>query len=161
LKIIKFADEYFLGFYNLLDEICREEKYLAFTEAPPLEAVKQFTEESILNGGIHYLLIDEENVIGWCDIVRSQIKGFMHSGRLGMGIKNEFRNKGLGKLLLEKVISEAKEKNFLRIELEVYVQNSNAINLYEKSGFIFEGKKINARYLNGSFEDIIFMAKLF
>ena len=48
-------------------------------------------------------------------------------------VKKTFRNRGIGSILLDNLISLSKEKN--RIYLEVNENNINAIKLYEKKGF--------------------------
>jgi ribosomal protein S18 acetylase RimI-like enzyme len=50
-------------------------------------------------------------------------------------VKKEFRGKGIGKILLEKAQSYCREKGYSRILLMVSVNNANAIELYNKSGF--------------------------
>jgi ribosomal protein S18 acetylase RimI-like enzyme len=47
----------------------------------------------------------------------------------------EFRRKGAGRLLLERVIAIGEEKNCSRISLEVRMDNINAQELYKKLGF--------------------------
>ena len=49
--------------------------------------------------------------------------------------KKTFRNKGIGTLLLENLISIAYELQLSSISLEVNEENSPAIHLYEKFGF--------------------------
>ena len=47
-------------------------------------------------------------------------------------ITNEMRGKGIGKLLFDRLIEEAKEKNFNRIIWQVLDWNEPAINFYKK-----------------------------
>ena len=55
------------------------------------------------------------------------------------GILTEFRNRGLGRELLKKTIDLATTMNFKYIRLYTdFVDNHNAINLYEEEGFIGE-----------------------
>lgn len=49
--------------------------------------------------------------------------------------KKTFRNKGIGTLLLEKLISITHELQLSSISLEVNEKNSPAIHLYDKFGF--------------------------
>lgn len=67
------------------------------------------------------------------------------------------RNKGIGNLLLEKIIEMAKEERN-NISLEVNEENFIAIKMYEKYGF----KKVGLRkkYYNGK-NDAIIMTKNF
>jgi len=49
-------------------------------------------------------------------------------------VKPEMRSKGIGKALLDKIISLAKERNYGRVEWAVLDWNESAIEFYEKIG---------------------------
>lgn len=50
-------------------------------------------------------------------------------------VKKDFRNSGIGSLLLQELIAMCKNLNLLELTLEVNENNSTAIGLYEKFGF--------------------------
>ncbi|MBL7720818.1 MAG: GNAT family N-acetyltransferase [Chitinophagaceae bacterium] len=54
------------------------------------------------------------------------------------------RGKGIGKLLMDRLIIEAKEKNFNRIVWQVLEWNEPAINFYKKYNATFDGEWLNA-----------------
>lgn len=150
--------EYVPSFREALDIICKERKYLAFTEAPPIAIMQNFAKNIIENGHIQKIALHKNTVIGWCDILINDNPGFSHSGRLGMGIIPEFRGKKIGTALLDAALEEAKKIGLKKIELEVFLSNSKAISLYLKYGFVIEGKKVKARYLDSEYDDVILMA---
>jgi ribosomal protein S18 acetylase RimI-like enzyme len=49
-------------------------------------------------------------------------------------VKNKFRNKGIGRALLEKAIDEAKRRNMDEIEVGVMIENKKAIEFYKRNG---------------------------
>ncbi len=51
-------------------------------------------------------------------------------------VKHEMRGKGIGKKLLDKIISIAKERNYGRVEWSVLDWNQPAIEFYQKIGAI-------------------------
>lgn len=51
-------------------------------------------------------------------------------------VKPEMRGKGIGKVLLDKIISIAKERNYGRIEWSVLDWNEPAIDFYKKIGAV-------------------------
>ncbi len=53
------------------------------------------------------------------------------------------RGKGIGKLLFDRLIIEAKEKNFKRIVWQVLEWNEPAINFYKKYNADFDGEWVN------------------
>lgn len=54
---------------------------------------------------------------------------------LNISIAKPFQGKGLGRQLLEKMMSLGKGKGAANMFLEVRVSNTNAIHLYESAGF--------------------------
>lgn len=71
-------------------------------------------------------------------------------------VKKSFRNNGIGSILLEHLISYAKDKNLNTITLEVNEHNLSAIKLYDK--FNFDHIGIRKKYYNGE-SDAIIMSK--
>lgn len=57
-------------------------------------------------------------------------------GYLGfMYVKEEFRGRGINKLIVEALIDWCREKGIDEIRLEVYADNAPAVNAYKKAGF--------------------------
>lgn len=73
-------------------------------------------------------------------------------------IKKDFRNNGIGSLLLDYLISYSKSINLKTITLEVNEINIPAIKLYEKFGF--EKLGIRKKYYNGKNDAIIMSKKI-
>lgn len=66
------------------------------------------------------------------------------------------QNKGVGTFALNAMLQHAfYNMNLQRIELSVLEDNNRARHLYEKFGFVYEGRKRNARYKNGHFVDLL------
>lgn len=62
-----------------------------------------------------------------------------HRAELGMAVIKDEWNKGIGSMLLSKLIDFAKSAGIEIINLEVRSDNVNAIHLYEKFGFVHIG----------------------
>lgn len=69
--------------------------------------------------------------------------------------KKNYRKQGIGNLLLNRIILEAKNKNIRKINLEVNENNIIAIHLYEKFDFTKDGERKN--YYQG--QNAILMSK--
>lgn len=82
-------------------------------------------------------------------------------GAIGMFVQDDHQNQGISSLLLEAVIELAEKwLNFKRIELEVYVDNASAINLYKKYDFLVEGTLQKYAFRDGSYVNAYAMAKI-
>lgn len=56
-------------------------------------------------------------------------------------VSDAHRKKGIGTKLIENILEDCKRKGFKFVNLDVNINNKNAINLYEKEGFIITKKK--------------------
>jgi RimJ/RimL family protein N-acetyltransferase len=146
------------AFRSCLDVVARERKYLAMVEAPPPDKVADFVRNNISKGYPQFVAVDDEQIVGWCDIHAPDLEGFRHLGTLGVGVHPAYRKQGLGERLLHAAIEEAKTIGLERIELTVYATNAIAIKIYEKAGFTVDGVRRRARKLDGAYDDIILMS---
>lgn len=160
IKIINKSLEYADSFRDALDSVARERTWLAYTEAPPYEHMRKFVSGLIKDNDIQVYALLDETVAGWCDITRRKREVFAHTGSLGMGITKPHRGKGLGSMMMEECIKQARANGLEKICLEVYSHNTAGIALYKKFGFVEEGKKIREAKLDGKYFDEYVMGLL-
>jgi len=66
----------------------------------------------------------------------------LRSIRLGdMFVDKEFRGKGVASAMIDKIIEYAREKEVKKIWLWTQEELKDAIRLYEKKRFVFEGRQ--------------------
>ena len=159
VRIIPTREKDIDRFSAVVDIVARERRYIGFVEGPPLESTQKFVRSILAGGGVQMLAVRmNDEVVGWCDIVRNPVEGFRHTGRLGMGLIPTYRGQGLGKRLVVETIHSARQVGIERVELEVFASNERAIALYRTLGFVTEGIKRRARKLDGVYDDNVFMA---
>jgi putative acetyltransferase len=84
-----------------------------------------------------------------------------HVGQIGMAVRDDWQRKGVGTALMQAAIDLAdKWLNLTRLELEVFVDNAPAIQLYEKCGFKIEGTLVDFAFRDGQYVDTYIMARL-
>jgi len=84
------------------------------------------------------LLIAECNgvFVGNIDLTGNKRNKMAHTGMLGMGIKETWRNQGLGKLLINSVMDWCRTQSKIKIVwLDVYASNASGYHLYSETGF--------------------------
>ena len=160
IRIVAMAEEHIESFRVCLDAVAKERRYLALTQAPPADAVREFIRSAIARRVPQFVALDGRQVIGWCDIFPHERESFAHAGRLGMGLLPQYRGQGTGRRLAEKTIELAKLIGLERIELDVYASNKPAIALYKGLGFGLEGVKRKGRKLDGIYDDVVVMGLL-
>lgn len=85
------------SFHAALDAVAREEIYIEMVEAKPLEDVIAFQTRLISqNAPCFYAVTVDQEVVGWIDITPAANPRMAHRGFLGMGLRKEFRGRGLG-----------------------------------------------------------------
>lgn len=112
------------------------------------------------NEAIKLFVFHEDELIGVSDIT-PQERTSNHVGTFGLIIKKEYRGEGIGKLLMEIILNEAKKlKNIRIIHLAVFGDNNIAFNLYKRMGFVVYGNLPQGVKHKDHFDDDIFMYKL-
>jgi len=160
-QVVPTEERHIEAFRAAIDEVAREKRYLAQTEAPPLEDVRKFVMGNLAAGAPHFVALVGSDLVGWCDAwVRPQA-GWRHCGILGMGVLRAYRGHGIGEALLEATLRRAREKGLTRVELAVRVDNEPAKKLYDKLGFVVEGICRRHQRIDGQYYDSYMMAVLF
>ena len=81
-----------------------------------------------------------------------------HVGEFGTTVLRRYWNLGIGSRMLAYLIDWARQTGTIRkINLRVRVDNLPAIHLYEKHGFVQEGRLTREFYLHGQFVDVYMM----
>jgi putative acetyltransferase len=84
-----------------------------------------------------------------------------HVGQIGMAVHDDWQGKGVGTALMQAAVDLADNwLNLTRLELEVYIDNTPAIRLYEKFGFTIEGTLVQYAFRDGQYVDTYMMARL-
>ena len=104
---------------------------------------------------IYYVAVEDGRIIGYAGMWHVITEGHITN----VGVLEDARGKGVGSMLMEKLIDVALEKEMIGITLEVRMGNAPAQALYHKYGFRAEG--IRKNYYPDTKEDAIIMWKYF
>ena len=141
-----------------IKSVAAEKWFLATVDGFSLEQTRDFLQRAIEKSLPLLVAVHGDEVVGWCDIMPLTVSGFAHVGRLGMGVRREWRGQGLGRDLLGDCLSRARGAGIEKVELEVYADNEAAVRLYQSFGFVREGLKARARKFEGRYQDTVQMA---
>jgi RimJ/RimL family protein N-acetyltransferase len=132
---------------------------LKHSNAPTVESQKIFMKQMDGITGVMFVCIADEFIVGCITGTKKTHPQLSHSCEFGVGVIEEYRGIGIGKKLIEK-IEEWAWKTCERIELSVFSNNHDAIQLYSKMGYDIEGRKRGGVYIDKMYYDIIEMAKI-
>ncbi|ALG48194.1 GNAT family N-acetyltransferase [Clostridium perfringens] len=124
---------------------------------------EELIKEKIINRGKNqYWYVAEENgkVIGLGILMNHGNLRKKHVGVITLMVNSDYQNKGVGSLLMDKLINLSESLNIIRLELCVFRDNYKAINLYKKFGFKEEGIKVKSALKNGEYIDEIMMVRI-
>lgn len=84
-----------------------------------------------------------------------------HVASVGISVAREAQGQGVGAAMLEAVVDFADNwAQVLRMELTVFADNERAVRLYEKFGFVVEGRHRGDTLRAGRYADSLTMARL-
>ena len=122
-----------------------------------------FWEELLTPNNLFIQLVAEHNqqVIGHLGINLSDNPRRNHCANFGIMIHPDHQGKGVGRLLMEKMIDLADNwLNLVRIELDVFTDNKRAVHLYKSMGFEIEGESKFDAFKNGRYANSYRMARI-
>ena len=100
-------------------------------------------------------------IVSMSNIECGEKKRTRHVGDIGISILADWRSIGLGTAILQAMIDWATTHPVLeKLTLSVHSTNAPAIGLYQKLGFIEEGRRIKQfKFDDGHYEDGVLMAR--
>ncbi|MGH4122824.1 MAG: GNAT family N-acetyltransferase [Clostridium sp.] len=117
-------------------------------------------EEAYIKSTALFLVVEVEGkIVGSATLDRSTLSKLKHTATFGITISKESCGLGIGSLLMGKIIEWAGLNGVEKIDLEVFEDNTSAIKLYRKFGFIKEGIKRKAIKTNEGYKDVILMGR--
>lgn len=145
-----------------LAEILRCPRVQANTLQLPFRSIEHHRQRLQADQYVHQLVAEVDGrVVGELALHLERNPRRSDCAGLGMAVHDAFQGQGVGTALMAAVVDLA--DNWLgvrRLELEVYVDNTPAIRLYQKFGFQIEGTLVSFARRAGSLVDAYYMARL-
>ncbi len=143
------------GIINCMQSVMNEKIYLVseyylLTERGERERLKN-TEDLTLVCEVSY------DIVGVLTIQRGMYKKNRHTANLGIAVKSNYRNNKIGTNMIKEALIWCRDQGILKVNLEVFSVNVNAIKMYRKLGFQYEGVRKNQFMINGKYVDDILM----
>ena len=122
--------------FELLDPVVREDKWLG--AQPPLDraaSIERWRSELDDPNAVRFVAEDNGQLVGEANVHQS-------GGRadLGMAVAEGYRGRGIGLALLRAATDWARANRAHKVTLQVWPHNNQARHLYERFGFVEEGR---------------------
>lgn len=96
-------------------------------------------------------------IVGQADCHGGSFEKDRHAGLIGIAIRDGWREIGLGRALMDRVLAWMRALGFRKAHLTVFSTNTRAIRLYESLGFSVEGVRKRAYRIRGEYADDVVM----
>lgn len=108
-----------------------------------------------------FVIEDEtNNVVGWCALKPvSNRTCFSGLAEVSIYLDNAFQGKGLGSILLQKLVLDSEEHGFWMLQSGIFPENEASVRLHQKHGFRIVGKRERIAKMQDSWRDILLMER--
>jgi len=145
----------------LINSLVSEKAQIAFTQKVTLESEREWLTHHIasLEQNQSFSIVAEINneVIASSEM---QIQPDGEIGIIGIIVKKNFRNLGIGTRMLKVIIAQANQRGIKRLRLHVLATNNPAIHMYAALGFIETQRIAKQHFRNNQYIDEIIMEKI-
>ncbi len=103
---------------------------------------------------------DKSEIIGWAALKPiSNRDCYRGVAEISIYIDNAYQGKGLGTVLMKKLILDSEEHGFWTLQSGIFPENQVSIHLHEKLGFRIVGTRERIAEMKGKWRDVILMER--
>lgn len=151
-------------FLELIKEVESNAEFMLMENAErkttPEQQEKQLRHFENQDNSTIFVAEDQKRLVGYLIVIGGTVKRNKHTGQIVIGILKDFRGRGVGSALFNKVTIWSKDHGVSRLELTVVTENIAGVELYKKFGFEIEGTKRRSLIIDDKTFDEYYMAKL-
>jgi len=140
-----------------VNRVGREEIYIMLDEVTSLKEERSWLSAFDGERNVLFVAVADGEVIGAADCHAGTFPKDRHVGGIGIAIQDGWRESGLGRRMMERVLEWMRVRGFAKAELAVFATNHRARRLYESLGFIDEGIRRRHVRIRGEFVDEVLM----
>jgi len=121
------------------------------------EHYDNFLDDSVLSA---YVVLYEKDVLGFCTLEKyKSISTFNNTADMMYFLKQEYTGKGIGKIILAKLESDARSIGIKKLVVDIADDNSNSLKFHKNNGFLEYGRLKKCWNKNNKEIGIVFMEK--
>ena len=144
------------------------------------EAVKKIYEEGIVTGNATFqtsapawedwnaahsgkprlIAMDHTEILGWAAI--TPVSGrcvYAGVGEVSVYVSTKARGRGIGKILLQKLIEESEKENFWTLQAGIFPENTASLAIHAACGFRIIGTRERIGKMNGVWRDTVLLER--
>jgi len=142
---------------EVLNSVIHEQKYLLMNQDVDRSDSEKYVDTGDPNGMRYLIARVDGKVAGGATIIPLSNKE-AHVAHLAIFLHKNYRNNGLGTILITELIDVARKSGFEIIQLSTFSTNKRAMHVYKKCGFKKCGKLTrDIKYADGTYADRIML----
>jgi len=112
------------------------------------------------DNAIFLLAVDGERIIGALTFAGGDRPRLRHMGEFGVSVLREWWGRGVATALIQEMLVWARKSGVVRkINLKVRADHERGIALYERLGWVHEGRTTRDLWIDGQFHDGLYMGQ--
>lgn len=140
-----------------VNRIAKEEIYIMIEKVEHIEDERRWLSSFDGTRSVLFVAVAGREVIGAVDCHGGTFPKDRHVGGVGIAIQDGWREVGLGRRMMERILEWMRDRGFAKAELAVFATNERARHLYESLGFAEEGIRRRHLRIRGQYVDEILM----
>lgn len=107
-----------------------------------------------------FVAAQSTEICGWAAL-SAVSKRSVYAGvaEVSLYVADKHRNKGIGLLLLEKLIDESEQSGFWTLQAGIFPENKASLHLHKKAGFRVVGYREKIGQMNGVWRDTLLLER--
>lgn len=108
-----------------------------------------------------WVLVDEaDDVVGWAALQPISSRDcYRGVAEVSIYLTNSVQGKGLGTMLLKKLILDSEKNGFWMLQSGIFPENKASIALHQKLGFRIVGNREKIAEMNGIWRDVVLLER--
>lgn len=110
--------------------------------------------------GCSIVAIKDDVIVGWASLsIYSEREVYNGVAEDSVYVTKEYRRKGVGDILLEKIIALSEEKGIWTLQARIFPENRESIALHQKHAFKIVGTHEKLGKMDGQWRDVTLMER--
>lgn len=140
-----------------VNRVGAEEIYIMVDEVTNIAEEERWLSAFDGERNVLFVAVVDSEVVGAADCHGGTFRKDRHVGGIGIAIQDGWRDVGLGRALMDRVLEWMRARRFEKAELAVFATNTRARRLYESLGFEEEGVRRGHVVIRGEHVDEVLM----
>ena len=150
----------FDGLIETIRDVTAEETYVvAETIAEELLYENAVTRHNTVRSRVFFVATVDGEVVGWTHLDLPQVDRLHGTAQQTVGVREEYRDRGIGSVLLERGVEWAEANDYRKVYNSVPVTNDRALEFLTDHGWDTEAIRRNHYEIDGDLVDEVMMAR--